>query len=137
VALGALSMNIRKDAENDTWAPWSAEAVADARGNGQPVLVDFSAAWCVTCLVNEHIALNDAQVVQSFKRHKVLKLKADWTDYNSAITEELSRHGRSGVPLYLLYPPYPQRTAIILPQILTAALMLRALDKMEVTASTR
>ena len=137
LALGALSLDLLTAPGNDTWSPWSAAAVADARRNGQPVLVDFSAAWCVTCLVNEHIALNDAQVIKSLEQHKVLKLKADWTEYNSAITEELSRHGRSGVPLYLLYPARSQGTAIVMPQILTAALILKALDKMEVTGSMR
>jgi len=137
VALGALSLNVRPTPESNIWSPWSAAAVADARRHGLPVFVDFSAAWCVTCLVNENIALNDAQVIQRLKQHKVLKLKADWTDYNPVITEELSRHGRSGVPLYLLYPPQSQGVAIVLPQILTTASLLRALDKMGVTASTR
>ena len=136
LALGALSLNIRSAPVQDEWSPWSVEAVTDARRNGQPVFVDFSAAWCVTCLVNEHIALNDAAVVQRLQQHHVLKLRADWTNYNSAITEELGLHGRSGVPLYLLYPPRQQGTAIVLPQILTAAIMLKALETIGHSASS-
>jgi thiol:disulfide interchange protein len=85
------------------WQPWSEQAVADARSKGQPVFVDFTAAWCVTCQVNKRTALADAAVVRDFADKGVLLLRADWTRRDEAITRELARHGRSGVPVYLYY----------------------------------
>jgi thiol:disulfide interchange protein DsbD len=124
-ALIALSLNIQTVPADTGWAPWSAGAVADARAAGKPVLVDFSAAWCVTCLVNERVALDDAAVVSRMKHDGVVALKGDWTNRNPAITAELGRYSRSGVPFYLFYPP--QGHAVVLPQLLTPALVLEVL----------
>jgi len=125
VGLVALSLQIRTTPTDSAWAPWSAETVAAARDAGKPVLVDFSAAWCVTCLVNERVALNDARVVSRLRQDGVATLKADWTNQSPAITAELSRFGRGGVPLYLFYPPHGR--AVVLPQILTPTLVLDVL----------
>ena len=131
-ALIALSAQIRTAPTNDKAATtWSPEAVAQARREGKPVLVDFSAAWCVTCLVNERVALEDAAVTTRLGRDGVVVLKADWTNRNAAITSELGRYGRSGVPLYLLYPAHAHGQATVLPQLLTPAVVLSALDKAE------
>jgi thiol:disulfide interchange protein len=129
-SLIALSVNIRTIAPDTegNWAPWSAAAVADARHSGKPVLVDFSAAWCVTCLVNERVAFDDAAVTAGLKRDGVVTLKGDWTNRSAAIAEELKRYGRSGVPLYLLYPARIEDPTIVLPQILTPAIVLGALE---------
>ena len=134
-ALVALSLSIQTVPADTGWAPWSAEAVADARAAGKPVLVDFSAAWCVTCLVNERVALDDAAVVSRLKHDGVVVLKGDWTNRNSAITAELGRYSRSGVPLYLFYPP--QGHAVVLPQLLTPALVLDVLRNAQVAGSNR
>ena len=134
-ALIALSLNIRTVSADTGWAPWSAAAVANARAAGKPVLVDFSAAWCVTCLVNERVALDDATVAARLHHDGVVTLRADWTNRNPAITAELSRYARSGVPLYLLYPAGLRRQAVVLPQLLTPALILNALDRMQVARS--
>ncbi|HEY5237175.1 MAG TPA: protein-disulfide reductase DsbD domain-containing protein [Rhizomicrobium sp.] len=130
-ALIALSLRIQIAPEPDRWAPWSTGAVMDARRAGKPVLVDLSAAWCVTCLVNERVALGDTAVVTRLQHDGVVTLKGDWTNGNPAITIELGRYGRSGVPLYLLYPPDLRARAIALPQLLTPSLVLSALEKME------
>ena len=127
----ALSLNIRTVSADTGWAPWSAGAVADARAAGKPVLVDFSAAWCVTCLVNERVALDDSAVAARLRRDGVVTLKGDWTNRDPAIAAELSRYGRSGVPLYLLYPAGTAGRAFVLPQILTPALVFSALDRVE------
>jgi len=126
VALGTRIQTVQPDSD---WASWSSEAVADARAAGRPVFVDFSAAWCVTCLVNERVALSDAGVAARFRRDRVVTLKADWTNRDAAISAELGRYGRSGVPLYLLYLPDSQRHAVILPQLLTPAMVLKALNR--------
>ena len=87
------------------WEPWSAERVAQARTEGRPVFVDFTAAWCVTCQFNKRSTLADAEVLADFKARNVLLLRADWTKRDAAISAELARLGRSGVPVYALYAP--------------------------------
>ena len=104
---------------------YSAEALAAARAQG-PVLVNFTAAWCITCKVNELNALSSAAFYAALERHKVTYLKADWTNEDPAITAALQEYGRSGVPLYLYYAQGSER-ARILPQLLTESLVLRVL----------
>ncbi|MDE2183964.1 MAG: thioredoxin family protein [Alphaproteobacteria bacterium] len=116
-------------ASDGQWVTWSPQAVADARRDGRPVLVDFSAAWCVTCLVNERVALRDPEVAARLERDHVVTLRGDWTNRSAAITGELNHYGRSGVPLYLLYPPH--HSAVVLPQILTPSAVLAALQDVE------
>ena len=102
--------------------PYSAARLAALRAEHRPVLVDMSAAWCVTCLVNERIALSPAAVRASFAQHKVAYLKGDWTRQDAAITAFLRDHDRSGVPLYVYYPA--EGAPEVLPQILTPGLIL-------------
>jgi thiol:disulfide interchange protein DsbD len=79
--------------------------VAEAHAQGRPVFVDFTAAWCVTCQYNKRTTLADAAVKAAFGQRQVLLLRADWTRRDAAITAELTRLGRSGVPVYALYAP--------------------------------
>jgi thiol:disulfide interchange protein DsbD len=87
------------------WEPWSAARVAELSAQGRPVFVDFTAAWCVTCQVNERTTLGRAEVRADFAQRKVALLRADWTRRDAAIGAELARLGRSGVPVYALYAP--------------------------------
>jgi thiol:disulfide interchange protein DsbD len=105
--------------------PYSAQRLADLRAAGTPVFVDASAAWCVTCLVNEQTSLNTAQVGTGFAAKHIVLLKADWTRPDPAITALLHSQHRDGVPLYLYYPPH--EAVMILPQILTPSIVLRAI----------
>jgi len=107
--------------------PWSAEAVARAQAAGQPVFVDFTAAWCLSCQVNERVALSRPEVQAAFAAHNVLVLKADWTRHDPAITEALTALGRSGVPAYALYVP-GQSAPQLLPEVLTPGIVLGALS---------
>lgn len=106
--------------------PWSAAATAQARAEGRPVLVNLTADWCVTCKINERAALSSPRVAQAIKRANALYLVGDWTRRDDAVTRELQAHGRSGVPLYLVYRP-GRTEPEILPQLLTEGVVIDAL----------
>ena len=109
---------------------FSAAALETLRAAGRPVFVNMTAAWCVTCLLNERVALDRPAVRQRFAARGVTVLKGDWTRQDTEISRFLRRQGRDGVPLYVLYPP-GHRPGVVLPQILTEATVLSALDRME------
>jgi thiol:disulfide interchange protein len=106
---------------------FSPTRLAALRAERRPVFVDMTAAWCVTCLVNERVALDTAQVRAAFARHRVAYLRGDWTRRDPDITAFLREHDRDGVPLYVYYPP--GGSPEILPQILTEAEILSRLDR--------
>ncbi|MGB1557100.1 MAG: protein-disulfide reductase DsbD family protein [Oceanococcaceae bacterium] len=108
------------------WQPWSADRVAAAQAEGRVVFVDFTADWCISCLVNERTALADDAVQAALRDKQVLLLKADWTRQDPAITAGLAEFGRNGVPLYLLYDG--RGGVEVLPQLLTAGIVLEALE---------
>ena len=97
--------------------PFSETRLAQLRAAGTPVFLYFTADWCLTCKVNERAAIGQSEVAAAFRAHGVRVMAGDWTRGDAAIGRFLERHGRSGVPLYLYYPP--GRDAEILPQILT------------------
>lgn len=100
----------------ERWQPWSAARVAELTGAGQPVFIDFTAAWCVTCQYNKKATLADAEVLADFDSKKVAMLRADWTRRDPAITAALTALGRSGVPLYVLQAP--GKAPVVLTEIL-------------------
>ncbi|MFP4624943.1 MAG: thioredoxin family protein, partial [Gemmatimonadota bacterium] len=106
---------------------FSTSAVDRYLAEGRPVFVDFTAAWCISCQVNERVALNTAAVRAAFDDHDVALLKADWTRRDPAITEALASFGRAGVPLYVLYSPDSTAAPRILPELLTRKIVLDAL----------
>jgi thiol:disulfide interchange protein DsbD len=110
-----------------TYEPFTAERLSMLEAMGKPVFVNLTASWCVTCLINERVALDSDTVRQAFAARGIVALKGDWTTQNPEITALLQQFGRSGVPLYLLYGGKGE--PVILPQILTAASVLDALGK--------
>ncbi|MFN3230488.1 MAG: protein-disulfide reductase DsbD family protein, partial [Asticcacaulis sp.] len=110
--------------------PFTPQALAALRAEGRPVLVNLTAAWCVTCKVNEQVALETRDVEQALKRTGTAYLVGDWTNRDDMIAAELARHGRSGVPLYLVYPAGGGAPEI-LPQLLTPGLVVKALERAE------
>jgi thiol:disulfide interchange protein len=105
---------------------WSAERVSALQGEGRIVFVNATAAWCITCQLNERVALRSEAVRTAFATRGVAYLKADWTGGDPAITALLRAHGRDGVPLYLVYPAGGGAPEV-LPQILTEGIVLRAI----------
>lgn len=97
---------------------WSAQRVAELQAEGRPIFVDFTAAWCVTCKVNEKVVLGQAKTQKLFADTNTAFLVADWTNKNDVIAQELAKYGRAGVPLYLVYHQDSVNPAI-LPQVLT------------------
>ena len=132
-ALGAFALLAHPDIEvraerpaaaAEAGEPWSPARVAELRAQGRLVFVNFTADWCITCKVNEKVVFGSAEVRRVLAERNVAWLTADWTSPDPVITAELARHGRSGVPLYLLYGPHGEPE--ILPQVLTPAIVIEA-----------
>jgi thiol:disulfide interchange protein DsbD len=111
------------------WQPWSEAAVNRSLAAGQPVFVDFTAKWCLSCQVNERVALSQPEVEQAFQARNVVLMRADWTRHDESITQALTALGRSGVPAYALYTP-GQSEPQLLPEVLTPGIVTDALDKL-------
>ncbi|MCB9527916.1 MAG: thioredoxin family protein [Myxococcales bacterium] len=122
-------------AEEGLWGEWSPEAVAALRAEGEPVFVNYTAAWCISCKVNEKLVFDRDSVRAAFARHGVTTLLADWTDRDDVIARELARHGREGVPLYLYYPPRAGAAPVVLPSVLTPDMVISALAEGAGTAT--
>jgi thiol:disulfide interchange protein/DsbC/DsbD-like thiol-disulfide interchange protein len=108
------------------WQPWSRERVAALNAEGRAVFVDFTAAWCVTCQVNKRTTLGNADVLADLDAKRVALLRADWTRRDAAISDELARLGRNGVPVYAIYKP-GQAVPILLPELLSPQALRDAL----------
>ncbi|HYE96778.1 MAG TPA: protein-disulfide reductase DsbD domain-containing protein [Rubricoccaceae bacterium] len=121
----------------DGWEAYDEAAVQALVAQGRPVFVDFTAAWCLTCQVNKRVALHDEAVEAAFEAKGVTPFEADWTRRDPAITAALARFGRSGVPVYVLYPG-GDTAPVLLPEVLTPSILLDALDRLpDAVASTQ
>ena len=135
IALGVMGAQHDAPAEDNArpseglaWASFSPDTVEQLRADGRPVFIDFTAAWCLTCQVNKRTTLTSDAVEQAFNAKNVALVRADWTNRDPAITRALEAHGRSGVPLYVLYEG-DGSDPILLPEILTEDTVLEALDR--------
>jgi thiol:disulfide interchange protein DsbD len=109
------------------WQAFTPERLQAELDQGHSVFVDFTAAWCITCKFNEANVLESAEVRDAFQRHAIVKLKADWTNGDPAITKLLQQFGRPGVPLYVLYPGKNEEP-IVFPEVLTKGMVLEKLQ---------
>jgi thiol:disulfide interchange protein DsbD len=123
------AVSLKKSTDGIDWGHWTPAAVAAAQSAGHPVLVDFTADWCLTCQVNKKTSLEIPSVRAQLKVLDAVALLADYTHTPDAITDELTRHDRAGVPMVLIYPKTPGSPPIILPEILTPAIVLSALSQ--------
>lgn len=113
---------------DQSWQSWSADTLSELRQQGKPVLVNMTADWCITCLVNERVALSSDSTKAALALYDVTYLKGDWTLRDAAITEYLRLYQRDGVPLYVLY--WPGQQPEVLPQILTPDTVPQALARL-------
>jgi len=123
---GTIAEDVASPTSRFDVAPYRPETLNDARSAGRAVFVNMTAAWCITCLVNERVALSGASVARAFAKRDVLYLKGDWTNRDPAITDYLAGFGRNGVPIYVFYPE--QGEPRVLPQLLTESIVLKALE---------
>ncbi|MBN4075008.1 MAG: thiol:disulfide interchange protein [SAR86 cluster bacterium] len=122
----AIAQVVSEDANYEVY---SNARLAELRESGQPVFVNMTASWCITCLVNEKVALGSEAFISALEENNVTYLKGDWTNNDPEITAVLRRYETSGVPLYLMFPADPSQPAEVLPQILTTNIVLGALER--------
>jgi thiol:disulfide interchange protein DsbD len=117
-----------QSAEGIAWKPFSLEGLESDLKGDRPVFIDFTAEWCLTCKVNEKAVMSDRVIVEKFKELNVIPVRADWTNRNPDITRLLAKFGRSGVPLYVVFPPGKPDAPQVLPEVITVSLVVDALD---------
>jgi thiol:disulfide interchange protein/DsbC/DsbD-like thiol-disulfide interchange protein len=122
----------RPDGAGLAWQEYSADTLRMLREQGRVVLLDFTADWCLTCKVNERVAFASDAVQTALREHNVALLRADWTTRSPAVTRALAAFGRNSIPLVALYPSDTTLGPTILPTLLTAGIVTRAV----VTAAT-
>ncbi len=125
----ALATSLQESPGGINWHRWSPAAVAQARAQDRPVLVDFTADWCLTCQANKRFAIDIPSVREKLKQINAVALLGDYTRLPDDITSELNRYGRAGVPLVLVYPRNPDQRPQVLPEVLTPGIVLAALDQ--------
>ena len=132
----AETVNAATGAESSAFAeePFTKARLEELRAEGRPVFINLTAAWCITCKVNERVALKTSAVTEAFRSGGITYLKGDWTRANPEINDLLTRFGRAGVPLYLFYPGRGEEPRV-LPQILTTGLVIDEIKTKPVLAS--
>lgn len=120
-----------QETQGGTADPYSADRLKALRASGEPVFLNATAAWCITCLANERLALNTDTVKAAFRDGGIRYLKAEWTTQDQEVSQLLEQFGRSGVPLYVFYPRGAGSQPQILPQILTPEIILKAVQAAE------
>jgi thiol:disulfide interchange protein DsbD len=116
-------------ADGITWQPLNLDKLQQYRQSGKTVFLDFTAAWCLTCKANERAVIMSTPVVQKLKALHVVTMQADWTKQDATITKLLNKFGRSGVPLYVIFPGNKPENPIVLPEVIDQDIVIKALDQ--------
>ncbi len=124
-----VTVNQSLEKGNIKWQKFTPDLLSNSLKEGKPVFIDFTAAWCLSCQVNEKVAFGSEDVQKAFKKLGVVMLKADWTNSDAMITKELAKFGRNSVPLYVLYSGKENEEPQILPEIITPGIVIDALKK--------
>ena len=111
------------------WKPFSLATLESDLKQNRTVFIDFTADWCLTCKVNERTVMSDNSVIEKFKTVNAVAVRADWTNRNPDITRLLAKFGRSGVPLYVIFPAGKPNAPIVLPEVITSGMVIEALDR--------
>jgi thiol:disulfide interchange protein/DsbC/DsbD-like thiol-disulfide interchange protein len=120
------------------WEPFSLSRLEEHIKSNKPVFIDFTAEWCLTCKVNERAVMGNPDVIEKFRNSGIVALRADWTNRNPDITKLLAKFGRSGVPLYVIFPAGRPTAPIILPEVITSGMVIDAINHAtEVAAATK
>jgi thiol:disulfide interchange protein len=106
---------------------WSLSTESDLQANNQAYLINFTAAWCITCQTNEKVALARTTVQDYLAEQNIKYIKADWTNRNEDIAIGLAKYERSGIPLYIFWKPGMQNSKI-LPAVLTEDILIRSMQ---------
>jgi len=128
---GSVEPAATANGKGNDWIPFTPDTVEKYRAEGRPVLVDFTAKWCLSCQVNERVVLDRADVQQRLRASGVALVKADWTRHDESIGQALAALGRSGIPAYALYPATPGAPVELLPEVLTPGIVYSALDSLK------
>jgi thiol:disulfide interchange protein DsbD len=120
-----------KSTDGIAWQKFSLDYLDKLLKSDRAVFIDFTAAWCLSCQVNERIAFSSEEVQVRFRELNIVPLKADWTNRSDEITQALASYGRNSVPLYVLYAPGNRNDPVLLPEILTPGIVLEALEKID------
>jgi len=127
---------VRQQTAGLVWGRFSPAELDSVRAAGNPVMVDITAAWCVSCLVNDATVLSSSEFAQSVKRNHLALLRGDWTKNDPEITRYLESFNRAGVPLYVLYPSInASGEPTVLPQILTKEGIVAAIERLQSAAA--
>jgi thiol:disulfide interchange protein DsbD len=129
ITMSDTTDSLKESPDGIAWQRWSPEAVAKARSEGRPVIVDFTADWCLTCQVNKKTSIEIPSVRAKLKERNAVTLLGDYTHFPENISTELNHFNRAGVPLVLVYPKNSTIPPMVLPEILTPGIMLDALDR--------
>lgn len=126
---GTLASSGVSDEGGIRWEPFTLASLEARLEEGKPVFLDFTAEWCLTCKVNERTVLADRDVVQKVRSEGLVAVRADWTNRNPEVTSLLQKFGRSGVPLYVLFPAGRPTEPIVLPEVITTGIVIEAIDR--------
>jgi thiol:disulfide interchange protein/DsbC/DsbD-like thiol-disulfide interchange protein len=130
----AASTDTDQEAGGIPWEPFSLAKLEEHLKENQPVFLDFTAEWCLTCKVNERTVMASQEVIKKFKNSGIVPIRADWTNRNPDITKLLAKFGRSGVPLYVIFPAGRPSAPIILPEVITSGIVIDAITRAAETA---